>query len=137
MLLLLFNFWFKLPEKLRFLLVGGWNTVFSILVFAFILRFVTDYQVALALSYVISVFQNFVVFRIFVFSSSLFEKRGRFFKGIIKINFVYLLYFFLNSFLLKFFVSNLGVEVLKSQIIITCILTILSYTLNKYFTFKR
>ena len=33
LILAVWNFWFKLPEKIRFLLVGGFNAVVSYLMF--------------------------------------------------------------------------------------------------------
>ena len=125
------NFWFKFPQKIRFLLVGGWNTFFALCLFALILKLLNNYKITLVISHLISVLQSFLTFKFFVFRSS-----GKFLHEYIKINAVYLLHFFLNFGMLYACVEILKLNTLSSQIIITCILVILNYILNKNFTFK-
>ena len=124
--------WFKLPEKLRFLLVGGWNTLFSIIAFAIILRVIENYKITLVLTHLISVFHSFVNLRFFVFRS-----RGHFIYEYLRVNLVYLIYLILNFCMLFTSVEIFKFHALTSQIIITCILVIISYSANKHFTFKN
>jgi putative flippase GtrA len=128
------HIWFKIPEKLRFLLVGGWNTLFSILLFSGLFLILKNYKFSIIISHFISVFQSFIAFRYFVFHSS---KNGNFWHQYLKVNIIYLIYFALNFALLYVFVELLKIYPIASQIFITCILIIFSYLGNKHFTFKR
>ena len=132
MIKLILKYWFKVPEKLRFLLVGGWNTLFSLLLFSFVLILIDNYKITLIISHLCSVLNSFLTFKFFVFRSS-----GMFLFEYIKINLVYLLHFALNFIMLYVSVEMLKMNVIISQIIITCILTIINYFLNKNFTFKN
>jgi putative flippase GtrA len=132
MIKVILKYWFKVPEKLRFLLVGGWNTLFSLLLFSFILILIDNYKITLIISHLCSVLNSFLTFKFFVFRSS-----GMFLFEYIKINLVYLLHFVLNFIMLYVSVEMLKMNVIVSQIIITCILTIINYFLNKNFTFKN
>ena len=130
------NLWFKFPEKIRFLLVGGWNTVFAIALFSLILEFLQNYKIALVISHIISVFHTFINLRFFVFRANLKHDKN-FWKEYFKVNIVYLFYFIFNFAFLWFFVEFLNIKPIISQIIITCILLIFSYLCNKHFTFKN
>ena len=77
------NIWFKLPQKLRFLLVGGFNTVFAYAVLALLLWlfeglnkklnlnflpvFVANFS--LFVQYVITINVSFATMRYYVFQS--------------------------------------------------------------------
>lgn len=124
--------WFKFPEALRFLLVGGWNTLISILLFGMVLKLMQDYKISLFISHIISVFHSFVNLRIFVFQS-----KGHFWKEYFKVNCVYTVYFLLNFVMLFASVELLKLHAFFSQSVITCILVIISYLANKHFTFKN
>lgn len=129
---MILKIWFKLPEKLRFLLVGGWNTLFSIILFGVVLHLIGDYKITLLLNHIISVFHSFVNLRFFVFRS-----KGHFLHEYIRVNIVYFVYFVLNFCMLFACVEIFKFHALISQIIITCILVIVSYLANKHFTFKN
>ena len=130
------NLWFKFPEKIRFLLVGGWNTVFAVTLFSLILELFQNYKIALVISHIISVFHTFINLRFFVFRANLKHDKN-FWKEYFKVNIVYLFYFIFNFAFLWFFVEFLNIKPIISQIIITCILLIFSYLCNKHFTFKN
>jgi putative flippase GtrA len=126
------NKWFKIPEKIRFLIVGGWNTVFSLLVFVVILKLIGNYKLTLLVSHVIGVFNSFITFKFLVFRT-----RGNFLKEYIKVNIVYVIYFILNFIMLTFAVEVLKLGEITSQVGICIILTVFSYMMNKYFTFNN
>ena len=130
------NLWFKIPEKIRFLLVGGWNTLFALSLFSFLTLMIKNYKLALIVSHFISVFHTFVNLRFFVFRANLKEGKN-FWKEYGKVNMVYSIYFILNFLLLWFFVDFLRLNPIPSQIIITCLLLVFSYFSNKHFTFKN
>ncbi len=123
--------WFKIPDKIRFLIVGSWNTGFSLLVFIVILKLIGHYQITLVFSHIIGVFNSFLTFKFLVFRS-----RGNFLKEYIKVNIVYIIYFILNFVMLTFAVEVLKLGEVFSQVVISGIMTVFSYMMNKYFTFS-
>lgn len=132
MIKLALDFWFKFPQKLRFLLVGGWNTLFSLLLFTLIFEVIQNYKTTLVISHLASVLQSFLTFKVFVFRS-----QGNFLKEYIKINLVYLIYFVINFALLFVAIQILNIYAVTAQLFITCLMVILSYLMNKYFTFNN
>lgn len=131
----LLKIWFKLNEKLRFLLVGGYNTTFSFLLFCALEYYLgsnINYIAILTVTYVISVFNSFLTFRIFVFAS---EKS--FIKEYLKVNLVYLIHFGCNTVLLFIFKDLLHINIFLSQFICIVVLTIGSYFAHKHFSFKK
>ena len=130
------NLWFKIPEKLRFLLVGGWNTLFSLVLFALIFATSENYKLSLVIAHFTSVLQSFLTFRFFVFRANL-NKDANILMEYLKINLVYLIYFGLNYALLVLFVETFKINPIIAQVLITCILVVYAYIANKYFTFKN
>jgi putative flippase GtrA len=131
----IFKIWFKLPEKLRFILVGGYNTVFSYATFClfnFLFSHKVHYLLILAISHFIAVFHSFINFRFFVFRS-----KGHFWHEYLRVNLVYLGYFFCNAALLYALKELLGMNIFTAQLI--CILTLVAatYFLHKNFSFKQ
>jgi len=127
--------WFNLNEKLRYLVVGGFNTAFSYGLFCgfqFFLGEKIHYLFILALTHFISVFNSFFNFRFFVFRSN-----GNFWYEYLKINIVYLFYFFINAFLLYIIKDKMHIGILIAQLICTAILIIATYFTHKYFSFKN
>jgi len=129
------NFWFKFDEKLRFILVGGYNTVCSYLIF-FVLNYFFSkqlhYLAILTFSYLISVSNSFINLRFFVFQS-----RGNLRKEYLKVNLVYFGYFILNFISLFILKDLLNFEVLTAQLICVITLSIITYFFHKYFSFKK
>ena len=57
------NYWFKLPQQLRFVLLGGFNTLLSYLIFVFLIKIAAfSYQFSLIAQYLITV--NISIFTI-------------------------------------------------------------------------
>lgn len=127
-----FQIWLLVPEKWRFLIVGGWNTACSLLFFTVLFKFINNYKAALILSHLLSVTQSFAAFRILVFIKN---SSRHIIQEYFKIHFLYALYFILNFILLWLIVEFTPLQPLVGQFIITCFLVILSYFGNKYFTF--
>lgn len=125
--------WFKFNQKIRFLLVGGFNTVFSYLVFAGLYEMIgLHYNLALIIQYFITVNVSFVTMRYYVFQSN-----GVFKAEYIKAIGVYVLMFFFNAFALNFFVVVLGFYPLLGQALYLILSTIITYILHKNFSFKK
>lgn len=127
------NIWFKIPEKLRFLLVGGFNTVFAYAIFAALYELVgLHYNVALTIQYFITVNFSFITMRYYVFRS-----HGIWKHEYVKAVSVYVAMYFFNAFALNFFVRILGIYPLLGQALYLIISTILTFVLHKYFSFKQ
>jgi putative flippase GtrA len=128
------NFWFKINDKIRFLLVGGYNTLFSFLLFCLLqtlLSGIFHYIVILLFCHLISVFNSFVSLKYFVFRSP-----KNFLNEYLKVNIVYAVYFVLNALLLYSLKDLFGINIYIAQLLCIIILTVASYFSHKYFSFK-
>lgn len=130
----LYRWWMTWPQKLRFLLVGGYNTVFSYLLFAGLLwGFDGQYeQIALALSFAISSVNSFWTQKIYVFAS-----RAPAWPEFIKCLETWGISYILNAGLLWIMTDGLNVNPYVAQGIALTILTIFSWIMLKYFAFKN
>jgi len=128
------DWWFRLiPEKIRFLLVGGFNTVFAYGVFALLLQgFGLPYLWALIIQYFITVNVSIATMRYYVFQS-----KGDIIKEFVKAWGVYLMVFGLNSVGLSFLVEICKIAPLWAQAIYLIFSTIVTYILHKYFSFYK
>ncbi len=125
------NFWFKINQKIRFLLVGGFNTVFAYGVFAFLFAFIKlPYLWALIVQYFITINVSVLTMRYYVFRSE-----GNFLTEYCKAWSVYILMFIFNSVALSFLVEICHITELYAQALYLTISTILTYVLHKYFSF--
>ena len=141
--------WFKLPEKLRFLLVGGFNTTTSFLIYYGFL-FVTNgrAQLSLLLMNIININISIATMRYYVFRS-----HGKFWIEYQKAASSYICLYFFNVGLLQFFlgvvhfrehlsddnilaaVPNLNKAI--AQICCIVITTIITFFVHKYFSFRQ
>ncbi|MBQ9738448.1 MAG: GtrA family protein [Alphaproteobacteria bacterium] len=130
----LYRWWMTWPQKLRFLLVGGYNTVFSYLLFAGLLwGFDGQYeQIALALSFAISSVNSFWTQKIYVFAS-----KEPAWPEFIKCLETWGISYILNAGLLWIMTDRLNVNPYVAQGIALTILTIFSWIMLKYFAFKN
>ena len=135
----LHNFWQKLSvnqqQKLLFLVVGGYNTVFGYLLFCLLQIGLQDrlhYLTILTISHFLSVINSFLSFKIFVFKTKnnwLFEY--------CKANLVYLFYLANNFWLLWLLVDIFHCNKFLAQLLCIVILTIITYFLHKNFVYKK
>jgi len=141
--------WFKQNEKLRFLLVGGFNTAVSFLIYYGFL-FVTDgrEQLSLFLMNLININLSIATMRYYVFRST-----GNFWKEYIKAFSSYIVLYFVNMGLLAFFVRIIHItetlpeeNILLSvpnlnkavaQVCCICIITCITFFVHKYFSFRK
>jgi putative flippase GtrA len=128
------NFWFAaVPEKIRFVLVGGFNTAAAYGIFAALyFLFRGHYGLALGLQYVLSVQLSILTMRYYVFQS-----HGNFWREYWKSAGVYVFLWAINWAWLFLFDMSLGMNALWSQIIFLIVETILMYVLHKYFSFRK
>ena len=136
------SIWFKLPQKLRFLLVGGFNTVFAYGVF-FALYWLFDKlnvwqlnkviitNAALLVQYVITINVSFITMRYYVFQS-----HGNWKAELVKAWSVYVLIFLINAPTISFLVW-LGLDPRVAQAVYLTFSTILTFILHKYYSFRN
>ncbi len=126
--------WFHIvPEKVRFLLVGGFNTVFAYGVFAFLLQILKlPYLLALIVQYFITVNVSIFTMRYYVF-----ESKGNLISEFTKGWSVYIGLFFLNSVGLSFLVEICHIPPVWAQGVYLVFSTVMTYILHKYFSFRK
>lgn len=132
--LIVFNFWMKFPQKIRFVLVGGYNTVISYGIYALILWSINEKspQLALFYSFIISSFHNFLTHKIYVFNT-----KGNYLKEYPKCFLTWSISYFFNTLLLAFFTKILNINPYISQIFSVIIVSINTYLWLKYFAFHK
>lgn len=128
------DFWFKaVSEKLRYLLVGGFNTVFAQGIYWALFHLLGEREnVALVLQYIISINVSILTMRYYVFKS-----KGDFKSEYLKGASVYLSVLGPNAMGLNFLVKFCEIYPPLAQTICTIVVMILTYFLHKYFSFKE
>ncbi len=129
---LLEKIWFKTPEKIRYILVGGFNTVFAYLVFVGLYYLLDFYNLALFIQYIITINVSFLTMRYYVFRSS-----GNFKREYVKAWTVYLGMLLFNFIAINLMVKGLKINPEISQAVYIVVSTILIYILHKHFSFKK
>ena len=125
--------WFMIPQKLRFLLVGGFNTVFSYLLFVFLVAVLQlPYQVALIINYVIAVNVSIFTMRYYVFRSF-----GNLMKEYTKAWGVYITVMLLNYVAMYIMVDVSEMNELIAQAVYTFFITFFIYFMHKYVSFAK
>lgn len=124
--------WFNIKQPVRYLLVGGYNTLFSIILFYILYHSFQNkfgYLTILVMNHLLSVLNSTINFHFFVF------RAGNFFRNYIKTNITYTFYLIINAILLKVAKDILHFDVVISQIFITILLILPFYLIHKFFSF--
>ncbi len=131
------NWWFRLPDKLRFLLVGGFNATVSYILYVLMILWwgAQYYQMALMWSWIISSFSSFTTQKIFVFCTR--GKWSKWIKEYIKCLGVWVTSYIINAVILELLVNGIKMNPYIGQIIATACTTITGYILMKYFAFNN
>ena len=135
--------WFRLPQKIRFLLVGGFNTVFAYFVlnllnvlFDFflqgILSKVAIANLALIIQYILTINVSFITMRYYVFQS-----HGNWHKEWMKAWSVYIFLYLINAPILTFMMAVLGWSTWLAQGVYLIFSTIITFILHKYYSFRK
>lgn len=125
-------------QKVAFVLVGGFNTVFFISLFAAFQYLFGDrigrfgYMVSLVTAHAISMLVGFLLQRTLVF-----RVRGHLFRDFSRFLLVNLSMLGANAVLLPVFVEIFGLIPIVGQMIAAVVTAIMSYVGHKYFTFRR
>jgi len=124
----------KHAEKIRFLVVGGINTLFGFCCFLGLNSFFgtpNNYLIILAIATFINITYSFLNLKLFVFKTD-----GSIKEQYFKIWIVYLAVFLINLICLKVLVGVIGFNVEITQGVLTVALAGLSYIIHKAFTFN-
>ena len=124
-------------ERVRFLVVGGINTVVGYALFAILqitAGHVIGYLGSLYGSYVIAVTLAFVLHRRFTFQV---HGTGNRFVDFVRFASVYVVSLAANTVVLPVFVELVGLDPLVAQAVSVVVTTVVSYFGHKYFSFRR
>ena len=122
--------WFTLSQPLRFLLVGGFNTVISFLLFSFLIYLHLNYEIALLITYIIGINLSILTMRYYVFQS-----HSPLIKAYGKAWLTYLSCLLLNYVTLYILIDMLHINTILAQGIYTVISTIYIYITHQKFSF--
>ena len=128
---ILFRFWMRFPEKIRYLLVGGYNTVVSYALYALFVWMDLHPQLALFLSFVVSSVNSYWTQKIYVFNT-----RGNVLREYICCLLGWGVSYLLNVGLLFVFLK-LQMNPYLAQFIALVLVTINSYLILKYIAFQN
>lgn len=123
-------------EKVRFLLVGGFNTLFGFVIYAmftFLLQNIEfGYMLALIISQITSLFVAFALHK-----KVTFRKDGHTIKDFIRFALVNSVSYAINLVILPILVHGLDWHPLVAQFSVLVVTTLISFVGHKYFSFKR
>ena len=119
-------------QKIRFLFVGGLNTLVGYGSFAVLLFFNVNYLIANTISYIIGVIHSYFWNKKFTFKSN--NKSP---KELVRFIFVYIINYLAGMFILYVLVDIIGINQYISGILNLITTTIISWFGHEYFSFKR
>ncbi len=125
----------KHEQKIRYLIIGGWNTVFGYGVFVALYFWFADsihYLVILSISYILSITNAYIGYKLLVFRT-----KGNILREYLRFYVVYGASFLFNLATLPLFVEILNLNMYAAQAIVTMITILGSYVMHKNFSFKR
>ena len=122
-------------KEVRYLVVGGWNTLFGYLIFAVLqltVGHIIGYMAVLVIAQVIGILNAYLCYRAWVF-----QVKGNWWLDLIRFSTVYWIVFGVNLVALPLMVSVLGMNVLVAQAIFLVVTVIASYFAHNHFSFRR
>ncbi len=122
-------------KKIRYLVIGGYNTIFGYGCFAFLWWLFGQqlhYIVLLTISHILSVINAYLGYRLFVF-----QRKGKWLKEFFKFNLVYLGTFAINLVALPVLIEEFKLHALIAQALIIIITVFASYIIHNKITFKK
>ncbi len=124
---------FRLPQPLRYLLIGGYNTLMSGALYAGLYLLLGEwlhYLLILLLNYLLSVTHSFLTMKYLVFRS-----RGHLWQEYLRCQLSYLTLLGTNIPLLGVLVDGLGIGAIAAQLICTVVIAALGYVMHQRFSF--
>ncbi len=128
------KYWFNLSDKIRFLIIGGFNAGVSYLIYSIFCLILGDsaYQIALALAWTISSVVSYTTQKFLVFQAN-----GNWIKEYLKCCTTWFFSYLINAGLLEFIVKILHLNVFIAQIVATFVAAIFTYIFFKKFAFRK
>ncbi len=128
------DLWFKLPNIVRFLIVGSINAFVSYIIYAIAVFLIGDsyYQLCVFIQWTISSVISYLNQKFFVFCT-----RGNYIKEYLKCCTTWAISYLLNVIILEIFVRFLIKNVYIAQFISLFIVSISTYILFKCFAFRQ
>lgn len=125
----------EIIQVLRYLVVGGWNTLFGIGLFALMfwaLQRWLHYQVIVAVAWALSVINAFACYKFFVFRT-----RGHVWRELARCYVVYTAALAAQMAGMWVLVEGGGLHPVVANILVTFIVVVISYLGHKLFSFKK
>lgn len=122
-------------QGVRFILVGGVNSVFAFVLFAALqatLGQVVHYLVVLVLAQVVGILEAYVLQRWLVF-----QARGRWWRDLVRFASVYAVSFCVNAVMLPALVELAHVPVVPAQAIVMVVVACGTFVVHQRFTFRH
>jgi len=122
-------------REVRYLIVGGWNTLFGYVVFAVLqiaVGHAIGYMAVLCIAQVVGILNAYLCYRAFVF-----RVEGTWWLDLLRFSTVYWIVFGLNVVALPIMVSVLGMNVLVAQALFIIVTVVASYFAHNHFSFRR
>lgn len=128
------SFWFKIPDKIRFLIIGSFNTGCTYILYALFCFLINEefYQNALFISWILTSFSGFFLYKIYVY-----ESKGIWWKEYFKCCTTWAVSYIVNASILEIIVKFFNINVYLAQIIACCFSAMTTYILFKIFAFKN
>ena len=131
---LVWRLWDGHQERILYLVVGGWNTLFGYLEWAlleYLLHDYLHYLVILIVSWPLAVLNAYVCYRHFVFRS-----KGPVWRELPRFSLVYFVTLCLGLLALPALLRTLPFNIYVIQAGYTAVVVVLSYISHKYFSFR-
>lgn len=122
-------------QRFRFLVVGGFNTIFGFLNFVWI-QALFGHKISYMGSFLMSYILTFSV-AFFLHRKVVFKVSGHVWKDLLRFQSVYLVPLTINLVVLPLLVSGLKVNVYLAQALAVVFNTFISYVGHKYVSFRR
>ena len=130
----LYNKWCLIPDKIRFLFIGGVNAAFSYIIFAIAVYLIGQehYQICVALQWAISSVFSFVNQKLFVFCT-----KGHWLREYIKCCTTWVVSYAVNAIILEIIVRYVTKNVYVGQFVSILLAAVITYVLFKYYAFRH
>jgi len=126
----------KHGRKIRYVITGTWNTLFSYLAFVLIYLLAKPYglhiTIILIFSQIFGLTNAYITYKLFVFKT-----KGNYVKEYLRFYLVYGFSFVVNLILIHLFVDVMQFNPIISQAVIACIVVVLSYIGHNNFSFME
>lgn len=128
------NLWFKLPDFMRFIVIGSLNAAISYLIFviAVLLLGRGQYQLCVSIQWLLSSVISYLNQKFFVFCT-----KGNYIKEYLKCCSTWIVSYLLNIIILEIFIRYITNNVYIAQFTALAMVSVMTYFLFKLFAFKN